>query len=53
MIPQELLKLIRSGESMTVEFKKSRTEITKPISTSRIILMRYIDSMPAKVAPTM
>lgn len=31
MIPQELLKLISSGESMTVEFKKSRTEVTKDV----------------------
>ncbi len=30
-IPQELLNLIRSGESLTVEFKKSRTEVTKDV----------------------
>lgn len=31
MIPQELLKLISSGESVTVEFKKSRSEVTKDV----------------------
>ena len=31
MIPQELLKLISNGESVTVEFKKSRTEVTKDV----------------------
>lgn len=31
MIPQELLELINSGESVTVEFKKSRTEVTKDV----------------------
>lgn len=31
MIPQELLKLISNGESVTVEFKKSRIEVTKDV----------------------
>ncbi len=31
MIPQELLELIRGGENITVEFKKSRTEVTKDV----------------------
>lgn len=31
MIPQELLKLISRGESVTVEFKKSRSEVTKDV----------------------
>lgn len=30
-IPQELLELIHSGENITVEFKKSRTEVTKDV----------------------
>lgn len=30
-IPQELLELIQGGENLTVEFKKSRTEITKDV----------------------
>lgn len=30
-IPQELLELIHGGESITVEFKKSRTEVTKDV----------------------
>lgn len=30
-IPQELLELIHDGESITVEFKKSRTEVTKDV----------------------
>lgn len=30
-IPNELLELIQGGESITVEFKKSRTEVTKDI----------------------
>lgn len=30
-IPQELLELIHSGESITVEFKKSRSEVTKDV----------------------
>lgn len=30
-IPQELLELIHGGENLTVEFKKSRTEITKDV----------------------
>ena len=30
-IPEELLALIRGGESHTVEFKRSRTEITKDV----------------------
>lgn len=30
-LPQELLELIHGGESITVEFKKSRTEITKDV----------------------
>ena len=30
-LPQELLDLIRDGESITVEFKKSRTEVTKDV----------------------
>ncbi len=31
MIPQELLELIHGGENITVEFKKSRTEVTKDV----------------------
>lgn len=31
MIPQELQELIQGGEGITVEFKKSRTEITKDV----------------------
>lgn len=31
MIPQELQQLIQGGEGITVEFKKSRTEITKDV----------------------
>ena len=30
-LPQELLELIHSGENITVEFKKSRTEVTKDV----------------------
>lgn len=30
-IPQELLELIHGGENITVEFKKSRTEVTKDV----------------------
>lgn len=30
-IPQELLELIYGGENITVEFKKSRTEVTKDV----------------------
>lgn len=30
-LPQELLELIHGGENLTVEFKKSRTEITKDV----------------------
>ena len=30
-LPQELLELIRGGENITVEFKKSRTEVTKDV----------------------
>lgn len=30
-IPQELLELIQGGESITVEFKKSRTDVTKDV----------------------
>lgn len=30
-LPQEMLDLIRGGESITVEFKKSRTEVTKDV----------------------
>lgn len=30
-IPQELLELIQGGENITVEFKKSRTEVTKDV----------------------
>lgn len=30
-IPQELLELIQGGENLTVEFKKSRTEIMKDV----------------------
>ena len=30
-IPQELLELIRGGESITVEFKKSSSEVTKDV----------------------
>ena len=34
MIPQDLLELMRGGESSTVEFKKSRTELTKDVYES-------------------
>ena len=34
MIPQDLLELMRGGESSTVEFKKSRTELTKDVYQS-------------------
>lgn len=30
-IPQELLELIHDGENITVEFKKSRSEVTKDV----------------------
>ena len=30
-ISQELLELIHGGESITVEFKKSRSEVTKDV----------------------
>lgn len=30
-LPQDLLNLIHGGESLTVEFKKSRTEVTKDV----------------------
>lgn len=30
-LPQELLELIHGGENITVEFKKSRTEVTKDV----------------------
>ena len=30
-LPSELLSLIQNGESVTVEFKKSATEITKDV----------------------
>lgn len=33
-IPQELLDLISDGENITVEFKKSRTEVTKDVYES-------------------
>lgn len=33
MIPQELLKLISSGESVTVEFKRSRKNLSPPSIT--------------------
>ena len=31
VLPEELLSLIRQGESVTVEFKKSASEITKDV----------------------
>ena len=31
MLPEKLLKLIRQGEGLTVEFKKSATDITKDV----------------------
>ena len=34
MIPQKLLDLIRGGESLTVEFKKSKTAVTKDVYES-------------------
>lgn len=30
-IPQEMLELISGGESVTVEFKKTRSEVTKDV----------------------
>lgn len=30
-LPQALLELIHGGENLTVEFKKSRTEVTKDV----------------------